>query len=395
MRKLIEIAYSGVGCILLYPLRSGVTIACVVVMLVPFLVGLGISKGIEHQAKDSIRFGADLYVTGAQFGRSVPVPLAAAPRIEQIEGVTRVAPRIVGRVRLGKRREEAVLVGIDPTEMADAITCVRGRLYGSKPNEVVIGTELARRLNLDVGSRIPPFYQSSSGGRVSTVVGIFKSDVSLWQANLILTSLETAQRVFDQNHLATDLLVWCRSGYQQNISREIRVRVHEGSHSEESLGLRVTAREELAAVIPAGLLYREGIFNLHFVLLFCLGIPLILITSGAGLSDRRREVGILKATGWQVDEILIRSLAESLCLSLLSAAISVLLSYLWLRVFNGFWIASVMLPGIDTAATFRVPFRLTPVPVLLSTVIALVVVMSGMLLSSWRAAVAPPHEAMR
>jgi hypothetical protein len=42
-----------------------------------------------------------------------------------------------------------------------------------------------------------------------------------------------------------------------------------------------------------------------------------------------------------------------------------------------------------------VPFRLVPVPVLLAFLIALVVVMTGSLWSTWRAATTPPREAMR
>src|SRR5207237_10800275 len=100
--------------------------------------------------------------------------------------------------------------------------CIDGRLYrGGKANELVVGSELARRLNLKVGSFLPPFYRSRSGEHVSEVVGLFRSDVSLWQARLIVTSRETAAHVFDQPDLATDLLVWCRPGYQDEVQRAI------------------------------------------------------------------------------------------------------------------------------------------------------------------------------
>ena len=55
----------------------------------------------------------------------------------------------------------------------------------------------------------------------------------------------------------------------------------------------------------------------------------------------------------------------------------------------------IFLSGVDAAPGFRVPFRLTPVPALLAFLIAFVVVMSGSLYSTWRAATTPPREAMR
>ncbi len=157
----------------------------------------------------------------------------------------------------------------------------------------------------------------------------------------------------------------------------------------------MTTRQDLEALVPRGLLYREGVFNLLFVLAFAVAILVVLVTAGFGATGRRREIGILKATGWQTDEVLLRGGVESLLLSLTAAAASVLLAYAWLVGLNGYWIASVFLAGADTAPGFRVPFRLTPVPVLLAFLIALAIVMSGTLYASWRAATAPPLAAIR
>jgi ABC-type antimicrobial peptide transport system permease subunit len=157
----------------------------------------------------------------------------------------------------------------------------------------------------------------------------------------------------------------------------------------------VTAREDLLALLPHGPLHREGVFTLHFVLAFVASILVLLVTSGLGLAERRREIGILKATGWQTDEVLLRGLAESLALSLAGACVSLLLAWVWLRLLNGYGLAGLFLTGAGPAPEFPVPFRLTPVPALLAFVLAFVVVLSGTLYSSWRAATASPLEAMR
>ena len=398
MHTFLEIARTGLVSLQLHPLRNIVTSACVVVVLLPYLVGLGLSKGLQEEAEDSVRFGADLYVTGDQFGRSVPIPLSAIEQVKRIDGVTAVTPRIVGTVTLGKERERPVVVGMPPEHFPASVTCVEGRLPSAertgKPNELVFGTELARRLALKVGSPIPPFYHNDQeGDRISQVVGIFKADVSLWQANLVFTSYETAAHIFNQQGLATDLLVSCGPGYQD----QVRIAIGRYVRFQDQPGLRAraTTREDLEALLPRGLVHREGIFTLHFALAFAVGILVVLVTSGVGLSERRREIGILKATGWQTDEVLFRSLVESLLLSLAAASVSILLAYAWLKWLNGYWIAGVFLSGVDVSPTFPVPFRLAPVPVLVAFLVSLAVVMTGTLYSSWRAAVTAPFEAMR
>ena len=124
--------------------------------------------------------------------------VTAVAEIRKIPGVAAVVPRIVGPIELGVDRVRAVLVGVPLKDFPAGISCVQGCLYrGSNRNELVIGTELAQQLNLNVGDFLPPFYHNRNGERVSEVVGLFHSDVSLWQARLILTSFESAAHIFD------------------------------------------------------------------------------------------------------------------------------------------------------------------------------------------------------
>jgi ABC-type lipoprotein release transport system permease subunit len=397
MRSFLAIGHTGLVALLQYPVRSVATVGCVLAILLPYLAGLGVSRGLQDQADEAVRAGADLYVTGEQFGREASIPLSMINEVKKVDGVTKVVPRIVARLVLGINNEDAVLVGLPLEHFPAGVTCVEGELpRAGNLNELVVGTELARRLKLQVGSYVPPFYHNPRGDRVSRVVGLFQADVSIWQSNLVLTSFETAAAICNQEGLATDLLVTCRPGYQASVRAALRrTRSLPSPSSEAPRAIKVTTREDLEALLPAGLLHREGIFNLHFLVTFVVGILTILVTSGFGTSERRREIGILKATGWQTDEVLLRSLVESVLLSVAGAALAILLAFLWLRVFNGYWIASIYLAGVDVRPGFPVPFRLTPVPVLLALLLAAVLVMSGTLYSTWRAAIVPPREAMR
>lgn len=395
MRAYLEVARTGVTALLLHPRRALVTTACVVAVLLPYLVGLGIARGVRDEAEAAVRHGADLYVTGERFGRPVPIPRAAADEVRKLPGVVSVTPRIVGRIELGTDRVSAVVVGVPPDAFPAGLECVEGRLPAGGPrNELAVGSDLARRLNLKIGSLLPPFYRSRSGEKVSEVVGVFRSDVTVWQARLIVTPFETAAHVFDQPGLATDLLVTCRPGYEYEVRRAV-LRTLDLTGRGDGVRPRVVARGELAAVLPEGVAHREGVFTLLFVLAFAVAILVVLVTSGFGLSERRREVGILKATGWQTDELLLRSLVESVLISLAGASLAIVLAVVWLRGLNGYWVAGVFLPGVGDDPGFRVPFRLTPVPALLAFLVSFVVVMTGSLYATWRAATAPPRAAMR
>jgi ABC-type antimicrobial peptide transport system permease subunit len=148
-------------------------------------------------------------------------------------------------------------------------------------------------------------------------------------------------------------------------------------------------------VLARGEAFGAGVFALHFVLLCAAAIPVLVVASGAGLRERRREVGVLKMLGWGTDEVLLRGFVESLALAGAAAALSILLSALWLGPLGGRGIAAVLLPGADFVPDFGVPWRLAAGPTLVATALSAALVLVGTLPSNWRAASAEPMEAMR
>ncbi len=395
MRRFAAIARTGLVAVLLHPMRSGATVLCLVAVLVPYVAGTGVARGLLDEARTSIRCGADLYVSGSRFGRPAPVPLAAMEAVRSVPGVRDVFPRIVGEFGIGAGRRPTVVVGIARDHLPASTPCVEGRLFEAD-DELVMGAELARRLDVRVGSKLPPFYRNRAGERVSTVVGIFRSDLPMWEANLLFCSLETASRIFDQDGLATSLLVTCEPGYTQAVETALRRLEPFDDHGPFGpVAPAVTSREDVQALLPRSLGHLEGIFQLHFVLAFAVGIPLLMGTAGLGLSGRRREAALLKATGWMTDEVLLQGMVESLVLAVLGAGTSVLLAYGWLEFLDAKGIAGIFLPGAGPAPAFRVPFRLAPVPALLGFLVALAIVSVGTLYSTWRAATAAPALALR
>ena len=105
--------------------------------------------------------------------------------------------------------------------------------------------------------------------------------------------------------------------------------------------------------------------------------------------------GIAEELDLLTDEILGRSLVESVLLGLASAAIASLVALVWLKWLNGFWIAGIFLAGVETQPTIAVPYVLAVQPAGLAVLVACLLVTTGSAYSTWRTAVTPPAEAMR
>jgi ABC-type lipoprotein release transport system permease subunit len=391
MHAFLEIARSGWDGLVLHPLRAFVTVLAVVVALAPFLCGLCIAEGIQAEARASLLEGGDLTVTGTAYEEPASIPLSLKEKIAKVKGVISASTRVIGRVSLGSSHLAGVLVGIPEDRMPAKAAWIDGGFPRSATrDEIVVGADLARQLHLRVGDVIPPFYHSRSGDRLSTVVGLFRPEAPLWCARIVLTTVSTAMRILDHPDFVTEIQVQCTPGAEAQVAGAILA-----LDSPEPLSLSVTSRAETASILKQSAGQREALFDIHVLLSWMSCIWVVLITSGAGRGERVREVGVLKATGWATDEILLRSFFESLSLGLIAFCVSAILVLVWLACFNGWGIAPLFIAGLDSGSNVRLPYALTPFIAGTSMIGTVAIVLTGTLFSAWRAAIAPPSSAMR
>jgi hypothetical protein len=200
----------------------------------------------------------------------------------------------------------------------------------------------------------------------------------------------------DEPGAVSGLLVECDPASEESVARAIRrLRFGSDAAGEARLRPRVTTRADLQLLVPRDILHTEGAYHALFALAFATGVPLVLVTSGVGLSTRRRETGLLRATGWRIDEVLLRGLTESVSVALAGGALAVVLAWCWLELANGFGVAAVFIHGTPAAPGFDLPYRLTPLPVTLGFAFALLLVLAGTISATWRAASTDPAEAMK
>jgi ABC-type lipoprotein release transport system permease subunit len=353
----------------------------------PFITGICILEGIKSQAKISVDQGADVYVAGDRHGSNAPISVDTIAALKSIDGVEKVVPRIVGRAYFFDKL--VTIVGLDRDPFPSGAEIVRGDLPSS-PGEVLMGDALARQLGLQLGTS---FSLTINASKIFRVTGVFRSECTIWSALLIYMSLKDAQELFRTPGVATDLLVYTRPGYAHAVAE--RIQEKDFSEGMKLPLLRVQDRALVSLYIQKGYNARGGVFTALYTVAFALGIPALLVASGLGFTERRKEIGILKATGWQTQEVIETIFMENIMLSLLATPIAVLSSFLWMKVLNGLFIAQFFIAQVDLMPPFPVPSRFLPTPVLLGFLVSFVITSAGSIFTTWKTAVVPPSDAMR
>jgi ABC-type lipoprotein release transport system permease subunit len=333
----------------------------------------------------SIEEGADLYVSLNRAGRNAPIGTRWLETLRQIPGVTRAVPRIVGRDYIVG---PVVVVGLPPESIPPGVRCIEGGPPAGE-GEAAVGKEVADELNLAVGKS---FTLNVNPGIRFRVAGIFRSACPLWSARLVFIDLRSAQVLFGMEGEATEILLYTRPGYAEPVYEKLSslARADGGSAP-----FRVVSRRIAGEMLRRGFSLRAGIFSALYLVAFALAIPAIAVASGLGFSERRREIGLYRAAGWQTTEVLEMAIFENLILSIAGGTAALLFSILWMKLANGFFIAQLFLPEAGVSPGFDVTTRFLPLTALLSYAIAFTLTMVGSLYTTWRTATIPPMEAIR
>jgi ABC-type lipoprotein release transport system permease subunit len=347
----------------------------VVYVLVVFVVAsvMLFSHALRREAEKVLSMAPEIVVQRLVAGRHDLMPATYLEKIRGIRGISERHGRLWGYF-------------YDPVVRANyTIMVPRDRQLAA--DAIVVGAGLARTRGLGPGDFLS---LRSSDGRpfAFRVEEVLSADAELISADLILVGEGTFREFFGiPSGLYTDLALTVRN------PREVRTVAQKLSLLLPDT--RPILRAEILRTYDALFSWRQGI-----VLVILAGAILAFVIfawdKASGLSaEERREIGILKAVGWETADVIGMKLWEGALISLGAFLLGYLLAYM--HVF--FLDAGVFEPVLKGWAVLYPRFRLVPFvdglqvatlffftvfPYTLATVIPI-----------WRAATTDPDAVMR
>jgi putative ABC transport system permease protein len=317
------------------------------------LISLGLLDGGHEQTiADGVRFGPGHVVVQAKGYQdsSSDELLLPAQVVTDVEGflktgsikhvVRGVSPRLLATGLLSTSASSAGvrIVGVIP-ENERAVSLVPQRMIegtfltsDDKLSGVVIGDELARKLELKIGSKAVLMTQTLTQAGAKTgagdemqsnllrVSGIFRTGLQAIDANMIYLPLSTAQALLGvtDGRVTQVTLLLVREGDSPLVAMALRKQL-QGSPVEV-----LTWRESLPML--AQILGLDHAFNyiMNGVILAMVGLG-ILNTILMRVLERRYEFGVSKALGLKPRQLAIMVVGESLALTAISLALGLAL----------------------------------------------------------------------
>lgn len=331
------------------------------------------SHAIRKEASLLLQQAPEMVVQKMMAGRQDLVPLSYIDRIRDIRGVSAVRGRLWGYYY-------DAYFGANYTVMAPS---------DNQPasGNVVIGDEIARSRKLVVGDVIT--LNAYTGEPVILEIsGILPAQTSLVSADLIIVSPDDFRTFFGMpKGYATDLVLEVRNPRELGTIAQKIVKILPDT--------RPIMRDEILRTYDSVFSWRSGLL---MVILFVSVIAFVIFAwdKASGLAaEEKREIGILKAIGWETADVLQMKFWEGLVISLTAFFFGILLAY-----GHVFFFSSLLFEPVLKGWSVLYPeFRLIPFldPFQIATLFFLTVLpyTVATIIPSWRAATIDPDMVMR
>ncbi|MEO1953640.1 MAG: FtsX-like permease family protein, partial [Campylobacterales bacterium] len=159
--------------------------------------------------------------------------------------------------------------------------------------------------------------------------------------------------------------------------------------------VRVITNDDLRVSYENIFDYKSGVFLALFIIsLFT--FFMIVYDKANGLSgEQKKEIGILKAIGWRVDDVLKEKFYESFIISFFSYLLGVSFAFVFVYILQAPWLRDIFVGYSDLKPVFELPFVLDIETLFLVFFLSVPIYISATIIPSWRVATLEVDEVIR
>src|SRR5262245_2001548 len=298
------------------PVRTTVSVLAVALEVVLIVIVAGLTEGIVSEtAKRTAAMRAEITIQPPNSGiflalSANTMPIALAGEIEKLPEVKAVAPI---QLQLNSGEGIETVFGIDPRSfnaVTGGLEFLQGRLFQA-PDEVVVDTVWANSKNVTVGDKVALF------DRTFTVAGIVQPGLGA-RVYLSMAGSAALSGLYDRVAIFYVKLV-DGAPVKQVIAKISKILP----------GYTLRDVQEWASLFtPTNIPGLSSFIQAVVLVALCIGILVIFLSMYTTITERTREIGILRSLGASKAFIILLILQEAAVLCLLGVGVGIGLSFI-------------------------------------------------------------------
>jgi len=339
-----------------------------------------LSGSLRQEANQVLSVAPQVWVQKIAGGRLQPISVHLADSIRSIRGIRSVEPRVWGYYYDAPTDAVFTIVSSQKTFPGLNISVLQ-------KEEAFCGSGFAELHQMQPGQRIL-LLDPHANLHGFKLVDSFDPETDILTRDLIVLHPEAAATLLGlPAEQATDLAVYVTNNDESaNIATKI---------SRMIPGVRVVTRDQLQRTYDRLFGWKGGVF-MFGAILSLLAFLILAWDKASGLSaEEKKELGILKGIGWQIQDVLWLKFWESFSLSISATLLGLLAGFIHIYFLD----ATVLKSLFSGWSTLYPNYKLIPAFTLNELIIILTIsvfpYLTATIIPAWRGAITDPAEIMQ
>jgi len=349
---------------------------------------------ITHAIKSELQYTVDslpqITVQKLISGKHYDIEVQRLDKILTITGVNDATARVWGYYYFANAGVNFTLIGIDQFEKQyknSLQKLVQSSVEFDESNAYV-GQGVYEIMRKNYFNEYFNFILPDGSLNKVNIGGVFKADTNLESNDVIVISKDNMRRIYGMSdEFATDIVVEVLNDNEvDTIASKIKIMFPD---------TRVITKNDLKVSYQNIFDYKSGLFLALFtVSLFTFFI--IVFDKASGLSStQRKEIGVLKAIGWSLEDVLKEKFYEGVLISVFSYLLGVTLALGFVYLFQAPLLRDIFSGYSELKTAFELPFILDLQTLVLVFFLSVPIYIASIIIPSWRVATMDADEVMR
>lgn len=354
---------------------------------------LFISNSMKTELGLTLKSLPQIIVQKIQAGRHTNIELKRVDKLLEFHGVKSAVPRIWGYYYFERAGVNFSVVGIDSfdKQYKESFTQITQNLNFdelSKNTSMVVGVGVKKVLSDNYYKDYFNFIKPNGELEKITIASTFKSSTSLESNDIIIMPKKMVLKIFGMNEKeATDIVLSVANPEEiPTIVEKIRNLYPD---------TRVITQNDLRVSYQNIFDYKSGMFLALFIVC-AFTFFMIIYDKASGLSsEEKKEIGILKAIGWKIDDILKEKFYEAFIISFIAFLSAIILALFFVYTLEAPIIRDIFTGYSRLKPDFSLPFVFDFQTVALLFFLTIPLYIAAIIIPSWRVASMDADEVMR
>lgn len=352
-----------------------------------------ITNSIKYELDSTVDALPQIIVQKIKAGRHYDIEADVVDNILGIAGVSDAVARVWGYYYFENAGVNFSIVGIDQFEnqYKDSFTKVVEKFDFDAldiNSSMVVGKGVKEVMNDNYYKEYFNFIKPDGTLKKVTLAGTFDGDTSLESNDMIVMPKDIVREIFDiSEDMVTDIVVKVANPEEIPMIASKIKQMYPDTRIVTNIDLKVSYQNIFD--------YKSGVFLALFIVsLFTFFI--IIYDKSSGLSsEEKREIGILKAIGWRIDDVLKEKFYESFIISFFAYILGVLLAFAFVYLFQAPILREIFVGYSQLKTNFELPFVFDVQTLFLVFFLSVPIYIAATIIPSWKVATLEADEVIR